>query len=46
MDLGAMEDKFIQAQETMAKITELSTEHKMIMSQLEAVKNAFQSIKG
>lgn len=46
MDFASMTEQFTKAQETMAKITELSTEHKMIMSQLEAVKNAFQSIKG
>ena len=46
VDFTNMENMFLKSQETMAKITELTTEHKMIMSQLEAIKNAFQAIKG
>lgn len=40
-----MADAFSKAQETQAAITAQTTEHKTIMSVLEAIKNAFQAIK-
>jgi hypothetical protein len=43
--LNQMNKAFTDAQKTQAEITSKTSEHKIIMSVLEAIKNAFQAIK-
>lgn len=44
--LGRVADDQAASQAFMAELTSLNNQHKMIMSAFEAVKNAFQQIKG